>query len=56
LRRAPLAFRAYRRQTFRDPDWGRVADSDAIRGEPGERTINGLNAIVKRTEREGSGV
>ncbi len=33
-----------------------VRDSDPIRGERGERTINGLNAIVKRTEREGSGV
>jgi thioredoxin reductase (NADPH) len=30
-------------------------DSDPICWEPGERTINGLNAIV-RTEREGSGV
>jgi hypothetical protein len=28
-----------------------VRDSNPIRGEPGERTINGLNAIVRRTER-----
>jgi Reverse transcriptase (RNA-dependent DNA polymerase) len=27
-------------------------DSDPICWEPGERTINGLNAIVKRTERD----
>ena len=34
----------------------RVArDSDPIRREPVERTINGLNAIVKSTEREAAG-
>jgi hypothetical protein len=38
------------------PDYGRVVrDSERIRGEPSERTINGLNAIVKRTEREATG-
>ena len=30
-------------------------DSDPIRREPGERTIDGLNPIVKRTEREAAG-
>jgi hypothetical protein len=35
---------------------GLLVTRTLIRGEPGERTINGLNAIVKRTEREGSGV
>jgi RNA-directed DNA polymerase len=32
--------------------WKGCRDSDPIRREPGERTINGLNAIVKRTERD----